>query len=119
MTKLARFYDQALVIMQTETDEVLGGFLDCRLEYCADKFCGTGDSFLFGWNCLKPEGHEEMERETTPLTTDIDVGGFKLLGLEDQPVPERAKGHLEFFHSSGENSMYFYCDSEGFGFGAE
>ena len=116
---MARFYDQALIIMQAETGEVLGGFLDCRLEYCADKFCGTGDSFLFGWNCLKPEEQEDIERNTTPLTTDLNLEGFKVIGIEEQPIPEKTKSHLEFFRTTGENSMYFYCDSEGFGFGAE
>ena len=114
---MARPFDQVIILLQAESGDVLGGFLDFRLEFNSDKFYGTGECFLFSWSCLQNFEKEEAFRETAVLENEI-VEGFKLIPQTSLPA-DKLKGHFEFFESTGDNSMYFYCDSDGFGFGSE
>lgn len=115
---MCKFYAQTIILILTEDNEVLGGFVDDYLQYDGNRYHGTGDCFLFGWNCKQPESEEARvteEKETTMMNTEIFQAGL----TNPELLQPKIEGHYQSFKSSEENNFYFYCDSEGFGFGGE
>lgn len=102
----------------TEDNEVLGGFVDDFLQYDGNRYHGTGDCFLFGWNCRQAEG-EEVKDNKDELEDLKKVEPQKAEEPKTNLLQGNINGNYQHFKSTGNNNFYFFCDSEGFGFGGE
>lgn len=104
MLRILKGQTQMLFLVLTNADEVCGGFLDQPIQYNSGKYCGTGECFLFSWNC--PSSADE--NRDTYIEEDMDE------------IPDSPKlGKFKVFTATGLNQYYFYCDDTGLSFGSE
>ena len=129
MIRLLKFQPQVMFLILDDKDSVFGGFFDGVVKNTGGKYAGTGECFLFSWNCgeLEDEGADVLEgqtrestavhRETINLEDDWRLVD-RLTKIGSDVVEEATQG-FECFHSTRANDFFFFCGEEGFGMGSD
>lgn len=65
-----------ILIVHTDRNDVLGGFVDQEFQIGVTRFTGTGDCFIFTWRDGKYEGHKSTNENQFYFHADSNGFGF-------------------------------------------